>query len=82
MEKNTLEPSHRQHLLLEGLNKEIIIARRNDSDLDIEMFWELVRLGYLNNFALLGGNADWRFSLTTKALDYLQSFDLRDDHKK
>ena len=68
------EPTYRQHLLLEGLNSGKISERRDNNDSDIEMFWELVRAGYLDNFALLGGNADWRFSLTTKALDYLQSF--------
>lgn len=70
------EPTYRQHLILEGLNKGTISEKRNNNDNDVttNLIWELYRSGYLNKFALLGGNSDWRFSLTTKAIDYLQSF--------
>ena len=68
------EPTHRQHLILEGLKSGKISDKRNSSDSDIELFWELVRTGYINNFALLGSFYDWRFSLTNKAEEYLNSF--------
>lgn len=68
------EPTHRQHLILEGLKQGSVRDRRNNNDADIDLFWQLVRSGYLDNFALLGGIADWRFSLTEKADKYLESF--------
>jgi hypothetical protein len=76
------EPTHRQHLILEGLNNGEISSRKNNDDTDMELIWELVRGGYLNNFALLGGNADWRFSLTDKADSYLQSFSVANRNRE
>ena len=68
------EPTHRQHLILQGLQSGQISKYKKDSDDDMEDIWELVRAGYLKNFVLLGGSADWNFNLTQKAIEYLNTF--------
>ena len=68
------EPTHRQHLILEGFSSGQTNNYKNDSDDDMEDIWELVRAGYLKNLMLLGGNADWKFILTEKAVEYLDTF--------
>jgi hypothetical protein len=47
------------------------VNKFND-DLDIEMYWELVRSGYLKNISTPKSDADWQFTLTDKANEYLK----------
>ena len=65
------EPTHSQHIILEVIEQGGPMAMTGKED-DIELYWELVRSGYLNNLCLLMGEYEWKFVLTDKAKEYLE----------
>lgn len=65
------EPTYRQHKLLEGIQSfggKVYIKDSDEKKLD--MYWELVRVGYLKNLAGVSG---WTFVVTEQAEEYLES---------
>lgn len=68
------EPTYRQHKVLEKVQRNGDKIDKFNSDDDIEIYWELVRAGYLKNLVRLSG-ADWTFKLTEKADEYLAVID-------
>lgn len=67
------EPTHGEFKILESIDKNGGYVLKKDSDSDIESFWPLVRSGHINNLVMLGGQYDWKFKLTQKSIDYLES---------
>ena len=65
------EPTYRQHKLLEAIHKNGGYIKTTETE-NLENHWELVRSAYLKNIALIPSG--WRFSLTSKATEYLSSF--------
>ena len=65
------EPTFRQHKKLEEL-KNGFSMRKGDEE-DMEIIWELVRMGLVKNFALLGDKYDWSFEVTEDGEKYLSA---------
>ena len=69
------EPTHRQHKILETVEALGDSCYKTGNEDDIDLYWELVRGGYLRNLVLIGGGQyEWQFKLTVKAVQYLKSF--------
>lgn len=66
------EPTYKQHKILENIDTNGCVYATGEED-NIELYWELVRSGYLKNLAIVGGIADWKFILAEKGEAYLQS---------
>jgi hypothetical protein len=64
------EPTFRQHKILEKIAVVDEVYRTGKED-DIELYWELVRAGYLKNLVNITGPYDWTFRITEQAEDYL-----------
>ena len=65
------EPTFKQHKKLQEAN-EMDLMRTGKED-DIDLIYELVRGGYMNNLVMLGGAYEWRFVITEKGEEYLRS---------
>ena len=65
------EPTHKQYLALEKTAESGSVYKTNKED-DIDLYWGLVRGGYLHNLVVLSGNYDWRFVVTDKGYEYLK----------
>ena len=65
-----MEPTHKQHLLLKRIYRDGY-HEKTGKQKDIELYWELVRAGYLQNLVTIFGRYEWVFKLTDKALKYL-----------
>lgn len=68
------EPTHRQHQILETVDAIGNRCYKTGAESDIELYWELVRSGYLQNLVLLEGQFEWQFILTDTAKEYLSTF--------
>lgn len=66
---NTHEPTYRQHKILEKVNP-LDGSYVAEIDKDIELYWELVRKGYLDNRMVISA-IEWKFIVTNKGLMYL-----------
>lgn len=64
------EPTHKQHKILQTINA-MGCMYRTGKEHDIELYWELVRAGYLKNLVTLSGMYEWKFILTEIAEKYL-----------
>lgn len=65
------EPTFREHKVLENISKNGAERKTGKED-NIEMYWELVRDGFLLNTPLTQAGYDWSFKLTEKAVSYLE----------
>jgi len=66
------EPTFKQHKILEAINEQGQELMTGKED-NIQLYWELVRSGYLKNLCILGGSYEWKFKLTEQAERYLES---------
>lgn len=64
------EPTKKQFDILYDV-EEKESAEKLNSDKDIKQYWELVRMGYLQNLVSVGIMWDWKFVLTDKGKEYL-----------
>jgi hypothetical protein len=65
------EPTHKQHKILQEVQEKTAIGMIGKED-DIELYWELVRGGFLRNLVNMSGPNNWTFMLSDKAEKYLQ----------
>jgi hypothetical protein len=66
------EPTYRQHMILDQINKNDDSISKNDDDPNMKEYWVLVRSGYLKNLIPYIGPG-WIFKLTEQAEEYLES---------
>ncbi len=66
-----MKPTYEQHKILMSI-KGSDGAYMDNNHKNIDMYWDLVGSGYLQNLVLVGGHYDWRFILTPKAEKYLK----------
>lgn len=64
------EPTYKQHKILVSIQG-TMGAFLKDNHENIDMYWELVRSGFLKNLIVMSGEFNWRFILTDKAEEYL-----------
>jgi hypothetical protein len=64
------EPTYKQHKILEKVQGKTAIEMTGKED-NIELYWELVRGGFLRNLINMSGPYNWTFMLSDKAEEYL-----------
>ena len=64
------EPTYKQHKILEDVEAHDGV-RMTGKEYNIELYWQLVRSGYLKNLVTLTGIYEWKFILTEEAEEYL-----------
>jgi hypothetical protein len=67
-----MKPTYNQHKILESIKQDGPMAMTGEEE-DMEEYWELVRNDYLKNLALMMGKYEWKFILTSRAQEYLES---------
>ncbi len=66
------EPTKKQFDILCEVEEDGGVEKVN-SDENIELYWELVRAGYLQQLVSVGVMWDWEFVLTEKGEEYLST---------
>lgn len=68
------EPTYRQHKLLEKISAIGVAIQTNEKE-NLDLHWQMVRFGYLKSLLATKDNSCWKFELTDKAMEYLNSIE-------
>ena len=63
-------PTHEQHKILSKIAKDGYVEKTGKEE-DIQLYWELVRTGYLKSLVLLSGPNEWKFILSDSGNEYI-----------
>lgn len=71
------EPTYTQHKILEKLFDNSRFLKNNNANIDV--YWELVRMGYATQLITNRQGVDWNFMISEEGIEYLEKIKERED---